>query len=268
MKENKQILVLDFDGVICNSIHDSYATSLNTYIQLCANHSLPLKKPLTPNSVFQFEEVHPEIFRAFSELIPLANSAEDYFVLLSIIDKNLAKPIHNQRDFDQYKKIFSPDQLNHFHDAFYQTRSQIRQKNLDQWLNLLPPFPEIPESIHLLSKKMILSIATSKDRTSVELLLNHYGISDNFKSENILDKDFATSKQHHLIHLQKQRHIPFSCIHFVDDKISHLQSVKKLGVHNYLACWGFNSEREYELARKEGFTLLQIEDLKHLGEHI
>lgn len=268
MIAKKQILVLDFDGVICNSIHDSFATSLTTYIHFCPNHNLQLKTPLVSNAVFEFEEDHPEIFRAFLELIPLANAAEDYCVLLSAIEKNLVGTIQNQTDFDRYKETFLSDQLKGFHDSFYQIRSQMRQKTLDQWLKLLPSFPKIPESIHLLSQKMILAIATSKDRTSVELLLNRYGILDDFKSENILDKDFSTSKQHHLIHFQKQHHVPFSRIHFVDDKISHLQSVKYLGVHNYLACWGFNAEREQKLARGEGFTLLQIEDLRHLGGHI
>jgi hypothetical protein len=71
-----------------------------------------------------------------------------------------------------------------------------------------------------------------------------------------------------MLRLQKKQQVDFSQIHFIDDKVSHLLAVKDLGNHCYLACWGFNSEREIRIALKEGFTPIQLEDLKHIGDKI
>jgi phosphoglycolate phosphatase-like HAD superfamily hydrolase len=265
---NRRILVFDFDGVICNSIHDSFATALNTYINLKHDHNLPLKMSLASDEAIRFEKDFPGTFNSFSDLMPLANCAEDYLVLLSLIDQNRADQIHDQEDFDRLKKNFSSARLNEYHKAFYQIRSRMREENLGKWLNLLPPFPGMPDTIRELSNGFTLAISTSKDRPSVVLLLDRYGLSDCFKPENIFDKDLARNKRYHLIRLQKKHRLPFSRIHFIDDKVSHLLSVKDLGVHNYLACWGFNSEREVQIALKEGYTPIQLEDLKHLAEKL
>ena len=47
MEKSTKILVFDFDGVIANSIHESFMTAINTYIQIVPDHSLPILNPLT-----------------------------------------------------------------------------------------------------------------------------------------------------------------------------------------------------------------------------
>jgi phosphoglycolate phosphatase-like HAD superfamily hydrolase len=111
----------------------------------------------------------------------------------------------------------------------------------------------------------LLAIATSKDYQSVHLLLNHWGLAQYFEQRNILDKDFAGSKREHLVRFHEEHHIPFSGMHFVDDKVSHLFTVQDLGVHAYLALWGFNTPREHAIAQKSGFRLLSLADLQGLG---
>ncbi len=268
MDKNRRILVFDFDGVICNSIHDSFATALNTYIHIIDDHNLPLRTLLASDKVFKFEKEFPETFKSFSDLMPLASCAEDYFVLLFLIDQNRTDQIHDQNEFNHFKENFSPTQLDEYHKAFYQIRTRMREDNLGKWLDLLLPFPGIPDTIRTLSNRFTLAISTSKDRPSVVLLMERYGLSDCFKPENIFDKDLARSKRDHMIRLQTEYQVPFSQIHFIDDKVSHLLAVRDLGVHNYLACWGFNSEREVRIALKEGFTPIQLKDIKQIGDKI
>jgi len=265
MKINQQILVFDFDGVIANSIHDSFMTALNTYVWFVPNHTLPLKKPLKPDSVLPFEKAHSDIFVSFSQLMPLGNRAEDYFIIIWLIDTQEAGRVNSQADFDAYRTSMPSETLKAFHKRFYQTRSAIREQNPQAWLDLLPAFPGIVEAIKALSQRFLLTIATSKDRLSVNLQLNSYGLTDLFPPENILDKDFAKSKRAHLTRFHEEHKVPLQNIHFIDDKVLHLISVKDLGVHTYLALWGFNTQREQEMARKEGITLLQMDDLHRLG---
>lgn len=263
MKPSQKILVFDFDGVICNSFHDSLMTALNTYIQCVPNHTLPLHGPLGFDSVFQFEKDQPDFSKAFLQWMPMGNRAEDYFVILRLIEKK--ENLSDQSGFDAYRASFPEDVLRTFHERFYQTRTSLRESDREGWLTLLSPFTDVVHAIPFLSQRFTLAIATSKDRISVNLLLQKYGVSMYFLQENILDKDFSESKRSHLINFHRQHNVPYENIHFIDDKVLHLVSVKDLGIHGYLALWGFNTPREQEVARKEGIPLLRTDDLLQLG---
>jgi phosphoglycolate phosphatase-like HAD superfamily hydrolase len=239
--------------------------ALNTYIQFVSRHQLPLKEPLFPENVFEFESRYPDLFRTFLGLMPLGNRAEDYFVIIRLLDRKGSGSIATQKQYDTYKETVSKKVLEDFHRVFYQNRNNVRSRNLQEWLDLVPSFPGIEESIPILAERFTMAIATSKDRESVDLQLNNYGLTTYFPPENILDKDFAHNKKEHIIRLQETYDIDFRNILFIDDKVSHLQSVKPLGVNCYLALWGFNSSREHKIAEILGFHLLQLEALKELG---
>jgi len=265
MKTSQQILVFDFDGVISNSIHESFMTALNAYIKFVPDHSFPLKKPLELDAVFQFEKKYPEVFKQFFQLMPMGNRAEDYLIILLLIDRKETGKVTDQSEFDEFKGTIPIEIQEEFHKAFYESRLSFRQEYPAVWMEMHKPFPGIVDAVRSLSQRFLLTIATSKDRASVDILLQHYGLSRYFKPENILDKDFAKSKRFHLTRFQKEHRVSFESIHFIDDKVLHLVSVKDLGVNCYLAAWGFNTEREHKIAIKEGFTLLSLEDLKKLG---
>ncbi|MFH1940797.1 MAG: HAD hydrolase-like protein [bacterium] len=264
-KGTRQILVFDFDGVLCNSVHDSLMTAVNTYIQFVPDHRLPVEEPLDADRVFRFEEEHPSFFDQFSRLMPMGNFARDYFIVIRIVEKNETDRIDDQSLFDEYKRSIPTADLTSYQTLFYKNRSAMRENDPESWAGLLPPFPGILDAVRSLSQQFICAIATSKDRKSVDMLLKHWGMAKYFLPDNILDKDFAQSKREHLTRFHEKQRVPFSRIHFIDDKVSHLLSVKTLGVQAYLALWGFNTEREHEIARKEGFILLRLEELTSIG---
>ena len=260
------MLVLDFDGVLCNSIHDSFLTAVNTFIRFEAGAGWPVSEPLDHGSIRAFEKDNPRIIRSFRTILPMGNFAEDYGAILLAIQKRGASRIRSQKAFDAFKAGIPAGFLSDFQDEFFRTRAALVEKNKEVWISLLEPFPGIVESVKTLSKRFVPAIATSKDRLSVDLLLSHWGLDSVFDPKNILDKDFAPTKREHLIRLQKQTGLPFGSIHFIDDKVFHLVLVKDLGVRTYLALWGYNTVREHRIARREGVSLLTLEDLVHLGE--
>ncbi len=268
MKELKKILVFDFDGVIADSIHESFMTAVNTYIQIVPDHSLPLSNPLTPDRAFEFEKRHADLYQKYLRAMPLGNRAEEYFVVFQMIERNDFEQIRNQSHFTNYKMTLPEEKRKNYDRQFYENRAILQKKDPQAWAKLIPPFKGVVEVIPVLSDRFTLCIATSKDRSSISILLDDYGLLDYFDAENILDKDFAESKREHLMRFHKDHQVPYSDIHFIDDKIFHLQSVKDLGVHAYLALWGFNDEREYETAREEGFILLSLDDLKNIGNRL
>ncbi len=265
MNPQKPLLVFDFDGVICNSIHDSMMTAINAYIRLVPDHRLPVRAPLSPETVFGFEKKHPDFFRRFSRIMPLGRGAEDYLTVIGLLDKGEDMQVADQSAFDGIHAAVPGNRVKEYHDEFYRVREAIREKDPALWSRGFPPFPEVIQVLPALGKRFELCIATSKDRISVEYQLNATGLSVHFAPDHILDKEAGKSKRIHLSRLQKQFRVPFSRIHFIDDKVSHLISVEDLGVHGYLALWGFNTEREKAEALSHGFTCLRLEELRLLG---
>ncbi len=48
---------------------------------------------------------------------------------------------------------------------------------------------------------------------------------------------------------------------FIDDKVSHLDRVGKLGVRCALAAWGYNGSREHSLARESGHLVCSLSNV-------
>ncbi len=265
MDNSRPVIAFDFDGVISNSIHDSYVTAINSYMAFVPGHKLPVSSPIEPaERIFAFEKEMPDFFAQFKSLLPMGNRAEDYYVILQAIERNLSEKITTQEDFDRFKQSLDQRTRDEYDNFFYHFR--IRRQNADPeaWARLLPAFPGIPESIRELSERFLLVIATAKDHRSVELQLNNYGLMDCFAPENILDKNFSESKRGHLIHIHETHGTPYRDIHFIDDKVLHLLHVEDLGVRCYLSMWGYNSEREHIIARQHQFTLLKLDQLRNI----
>ena len=262
----KPLIVFDFDGVISNSIHDSYLTALNSYISFNPKHQLPLKQTIDPpEAVFDFEKAIPSLFDAFKHLLPFGNRAEDYFVFMQAMDQNKSLSIHNLEDFNAFKSSLDQAMMYNYHLAFYGLRLKRQNEDPEAWSQLLPAFESIIETIKSLSHRAGLAIATSKDLKSVQLQLAYYGLTDYFPMDFILDKEKSHSKKDHLLHFSNEHNIPLEAMHFIDDKFLHLLSVDDLPVHKYLAAWGFNTKREHQLTLEHGYTLLQLSDLKHIA---
>jgi phosphoglycolate phosphatase-like HAD superfamily hydrolase len=123
------------------------------------------------------------------------------------------------------------------------------------------PYSELLPLLRRRAGDVVLSIATAKDRTSVSLLLERYGVADLFPPERVFDKDAGRSKRAHLQALHEETGIPYREILFVDDKVNHLGDVAPLGVEGALASWGYNGEREQRIAREHGHRVLTLETL-------
>ena len=264
MNKEKKIIAFDFDGVICDSIHDSMMTTINIYILMEANHGLPVDRHLNQKNILSFEQNNPDFINQFRSLMPLGNFAQDYYVILKLICQKDWDKIKSQKDFNDYKDHIPSDILTKYNKQFYNYRSNMQKEDPDKWALLMPPFPGIVKTIRELSKKFLCVISTSKDINSVTILLNKYKLQDVFHPKNILDKDFAQSKKEHLIKFHNKYKIPFSNMHFIDDKVSHLLTVAGLGVKAHLATWGYNTPREHSIAARNGCYLLNLDDLKNL----
>jgi phosphoglycolate phosphatase-like HAD superfamily hydrolase len=249
-----KLLALDFDGVICDSAPETFWTGLRTYLALqpesrfreSAEHPGP-----APAAIFE----HP-LYRAFVELMPLGNRAEDFGVVLAALDAGAALP--DQAAYDQFRSGIAPDWLAKFHERFYAERHALLASDPEGWHALMSPYAEFVALLCRRAGDVLFAIATAKDRESVRALLARYRVLDLFREDLVLDKQTGVSKRAHLERLAELSGISGSEITFVDDKVSHLDSAAALGVRCALATWGYNSAREEALARERGYLVCTL----------
>jgi phosphoglycolate phosphatase-like HAD superfamily hydrolase len=196
-------------------------------------------------------------FRAMVELMPLGNRAEDFGVALGLLESGAV--VESQADYDREHARWTPAELAAFHERFYRERAAFSEAEPERWLALMGPYPELLPQLRRVIDSTELAIATAKDRVTVHALLRAYAVDDLFPEEWILDKETGVDKTAHLRELQRRVGCNFEDVTFVDDKVSHLDSVAALGVRCALAAWGYNGAREARLARQRGYGVWSLD---------
>jgi phosphoglycolate phosphatase-like HAD superfamily hydrolase len=255
-------VALDFDGVISDSAPESFVVALRRYGEMRPETALSREvAAVLGRSAPSREQVlsHP-LYPAFLDLMPLGNRAEDYGVILAAIDAGASLP--DQPAYDAWRDRQDPGWLRSFHKGFYRVRTALSESDPPGWGALMGPYPPLPAALRRHSGKVVLAIATAKDRRSVAKLLQMYGIADLFPEGRVLDKETGVSKADHLAHLHDALGIPYAEMTFLEDKVNHLDAAARLGVRCALAAWGYNGEREIRHAYARGYLVCTLDDFE------
>ena len=242
-----KVLVLDFDGVISDSVRESFAVALGSYLSLRPESGLAARD-------------RDGLYREFLELMPLGNRAEDYGTTMIALDSG--HPLPDQETYDSFRKEQDAQWLHGYHQRFYEFRTEMARTDPVGWRNLMSPYEPFLRVLRRRAGEARYAIATAKDRASVEVLLPAYGIDDLFSPGLILDKEAGEKKTAHLRRLRETLGVDYSAMTFVDDKVNHLDAVAPLGVRCALAAWGYNGRREHELAADREYLVCRLEDVE------
>jgi len=259
-----KVLALDFDGVVCDSLREVFATALATYESMEPDSALlaRLRSRRGEGRWHGLAFANDPVMVAFESMMPLGNRAEDFGVSLKALDNFLE--LTDQESYDTFYRTVAPEWMATFHRGFYEQRDAARAFDTHGWLELNAPYPAFLEILRRRSADARIALATAKDRRSAELLLAHLGVGDLFAPELILDKETGKEKTAHLTALRDQLDVPFDEITFVDDKLNHLETVAPLGVRPILAGWGFNTPREHALADEKGIAVANLDDVERV----
>ena len=257
-----RVLALDFDGVISDSAPESFVVAYRTFAEL-----RPVDVPELPGLAHLEGDAAPVLadvlaapgYPGFLELMPLGNRAEDYGVVLTALARGESVP--DQAAYDRVRATCADPWLASYHARFYEKRRALAEADPVGWHELMAVYPALPEWLRRRSGDVTLAIATAKDRPTVLALLRRYGVADLFPGERLLDKEAGVSKTAHLQQLQQRTGASYPEIHFIDDKVNHLDAVSSLGVTCGLAAWGYNGERERRLARERGHAVHDLPGL-------
>jgi phosphoglycolate phosphatase-like HAD superfamily hydrolase len=250
-----EVLALDFDGVISDSVVESFVVAGRTLSRLDPGAAAARATLELEGGDAAAVRSHP-LYGDFLDLMPLGNRAEDFGVALRLLEQGRA-PIE-QPEFDAFREELGSDFLQKFHRVFYEERVALRSAGLGGWLALLEPFEPFVELLRRRAEDRILTVATAKDRASIELLLDAYGIAELFPGERVIDKEAGRSKRAHLGLLGRRLGVAYEQITFIDDKLNHLEDVAGLGVRCALAGWGYNGPRERQRAARQGFLVCDL----------
>lgn len=258
------VLALDFDGVVCHSLDEVFATALATYEALVPDSPLiaGVRSRIGDGDWHRIDLSNEPVLASFESLMPFGNRAEDFGVSLRAAERGLLPT--DQAAYDAYRAAIEPEWIERFHVEFYRRRNAARAADLYGWLALHRPYEPFLELLRRRASSTTLALATAKDADSATVLLEHLGVGDLFRPELILDKEAGVGKTAHLSELRRRLGVDFEEITFVDDKVNHLEAVADLCVRPVLAAWGFNTPREHALARAHGFAVANLDDAESI----
>lgn len=251
MKSNRKIVVLDFDGVVCDSTKECLVTSWNAWKIYHEKNEFRTKI-----SEFSIEEVSN-----FKKLRYYVKGAGEYYVLRKILEDDRKLEIKNFRDFNLLSKKFK-NEINNFKNFIFQARETLRQKSLDDWIKLHDVHEKVVDVIKTCIESKNIYIATLKDLDSVKLILQKEGI--NFPEEKIFHQELIKSKIEALTKISTLEKKDHSDILFFDDVVDHLVIPFDNGFNVYQTSWG-NVPSDYIIeAQKRGIPLANLDSLANL----
>mgnify|MGYP002641143752 CR=1 FL=1 len=242
--KDSQLLALDFDGVIADSIDECLVTAYNAFTLGTAN--------ATPrDDLTEFSEAEIAEFRS---LRPLIRRGEDYvFLLLAMSEK---QQFQSQDDFDAFlaKNEFHRDE---YRQRFYTERERLQTQNTEKWLNLNLLYPGMASFLKSWDRNEVY-IVTTKDLVSVRLILEHNGIS--LRPDQMFQADKTLRKPAILDSIQTKRDIQGDQIHFIDDHVATVLEVKQdSSTRVYCATWGYNTSEQLSLLHPEQIPALSLD---------
>jgi len=240
---HSDILALDFDGVVVDSIEECLVIGYN---------ALAIQQD-RPDRISQVEELNPDIISEARRIRNFIRHGQDYVYIHYALHQQVN--INNQQDFDQflakYKSLNSE-----FRRLFYAERTRFFNDDPKTWLALNPFYPGMREFLEKYQPKDQLYIITTKLKENIEVIINAAKID--IAKKNILSADQKMSKPLIIEQLLCDNQLNPSAFHFIDDQVDTLIQAKSTGVNLYLAGWGYNNKDQKIKSRNEQLCVLTL----------
>ncbi|MBA7583395.1 hypothetical protein ES708_25338 [subsurface metagenome] len=235
-----KILAVDYDGVISDSALKSLFISHNAY---CKYFGSEVKRNFG-GELFTFdnwEEMQKQYKKEMDYYHRLRSYIElsgDFFAIIKIMEEQVR--IKDQQEFIAYRNQLQFD-YHFFRELFFKEKEKWQKKSFRKWFFLSPVFKEVNlgEAIHRAFQPEYLGFKMD--------------------IEDIFDKNFGKHKAEHMQAIAKKYGAKLNEIYFIDDQLSYLKGTDVLGVHVFLAGWGYCTESQKEEAKKEKITVIEEE---------
>jgi phosphoglycolate phosphatase-like HAD superfamily hydrolase len=239
------IYVLDFDGVICESVQETAITGWKAASSIWSDMpGAPLQEKID-----QFRLVRPIIETGYEAILTMRllylnepievihNSYSEKFKVL-MEDANLT--------VDGLKKLFGD------------TRDAWIKQDVNDWVNMNPLYDGVAAKLKALTQHCSWYIVTTKHERFVKLILQANGIE--LADDQLYGLDRNMSKTEVIKGLLESH--PDETLYFVEDRLPTLLNIIKHGeipdVKLVFALWGYSRPEEKELAKQHDVILQNL----------
>ncbi len=218
------VLALDFDGVICDGIHEVLRLS---YACVQAMHD-----GTAPSASALDDEISEEKQQLFLNRRSCVRPARNFYLLWRWIE-DFPERSFSLEAFEELAAEYAGE-LEEFEKLFFALREEIMENDVASWLRLNPLFPGVVETWPSLMRSP-LYIVTTKNESATRRILGEYALSTTglYCHGSFRDKGEAISL------IASRERVRPSEVLFIDDHPLHLADAARAGADARLAQWGY-----------------------------
>jgi len=243
------MLILDFDGVLINSLDEVALTAYNATTGKLVTSLADLPTALV--GLFQRNRYHVQ-------------SIGDGILLMNWCLNNYSNKSEKNLKPHEYEAVISGAAVSLTDRTLriYETRGQFIDKDPECWLALHQPYQPLWDQL-IQHSKYAFVILTNKNRDATLRLCRHFGLG--IHAVDVYSGDRGTSKVENMRQIQKRFENQTS--DFIDDSVKNLRdlenslNVGKKTIRLMLASWGYTGPRDEKIAREYGYPVLNQKDL-------
>jgi phosphoglycolate phosphatase-like HAD superfamily hydrolase len=251
------LLVLDFDGVVCDGMDEFFESSWRAW------QSLNLQElPAASRS---------ELHDRFARLRPVVEAGWEMVLLMGILastapaqDAELQEPERWARTRDVFRKACGQAQETLF-PALESARDAWLATDRDGWLRCHRFYPGIADWLRrLVGQGQLVYILSTKHKRFLDDLISWQGVP--LPGDRVIGRATPRKAKWEVIHEVATRHgLPSdgAGVWFVEDRLETLLEFRSAAAHLgaarlFLADWGYVFPRDVARARPLGFTPLAL----------
>jgi phosphoglycolate phosphatase-like HAD superfamily hydrolase len=211
-------LVLDFDGVICDSIDECFLSSWIAY------HALYLGR--------QTDSIPGGVREDFGVLRPFIRTAEDFVLIQEMLANG--QTVQDQAGFDDALRRAGKEKRDLFRKLAHEARTRLIAEDRDSWLAMNRLYPHVKDALlRMRTFPRVAVLSTKKPQFIIEILRWHgVDLPEERIVESVHEPKLAATEK---LRLQS------GCAraYLVEDQIDHIKGNTNKRVEGRLATWGY-----------------------------
>ena len=247
-------LVLDFDGVVLDSLVEKFFVGYNAHLELQGQSPLFGGHPLGFHDYRERLATEPEAYQAFKQFVPLIGDLGENAAVFRLIERG--QRVADREEFRRLLSSFGDD----YADACSRTvlalrREYSRRPDNDE---LCPPFPGVVDDIKKLAATADVIVCSTKPLENVVHFSERLGLMSCFSA--VLHCGENQRKVDILDAMAREQSVAKYDVIFVDDFARHLLPASEAGFQCYFASWGFGTAADERAACNAGIRRLALDE--------
>ena len=256
------LVLLDYDGVIINSINEKMFSGFNTYISKNNDTRLFYSEKLTFTNFNETIKAHKDLVDKFRSLVSFIGLAGENACAFEIIEKSKVLP-NNMKEFKNLIDYYCNNSYDIYDELIRKMRNSYSQSNTNEFINLSPPFDDIVDVIKNYSNQICFEIITNKPIENVLFFNKEYEIESHINNIHYCAPNEIT-KAEIILKLIDDNPLKYGRIMFIDDLVHNLRPLITKGHNCYLADWGFERIELKNQAKNLGISVIKQSNFKNL----